>query len=140
MRKLIWAFIIFLFTVIALLALTLLVKGFAAGVNNTVIIPVVTAFVAFTVVVVANPIWQSWGYHITFFLGGLTLLILYLFFKPWITTKQIPKPLTTLQGKLSGSTPVSIPNKTTAKTVATKTITPEEPKAETVAATEEAKT
>jgi len=111
-----WLLFIFLIIVIALLAASYFVEGFdtalAEGWHNIVIVNLAN----FTSGVVAHPVFQVWGYHLMYFAGGITVILLAWLLWPSLKNKMPAKPLTGLQTKVSSSVAQVIP-KVPSKTV-----------------------
>jgi len=122
-----WFAFIIVVSIIGVLLASRYVSGFDKGANDYVIDPIYTSIVTFTSTIVAHPIWQAYGYPITF-IGGIVFTTAFaLILWPKIKTRTPEKPIAALQDKIS-STPTKIPKAPTKpEKVATKTIVePEE--------------
>ena len=127
MSKKAWFAFIIVVSIIGVLLASRYVSGFDKGANDYVIDPIHTSIVNFTSMIVAHPIWQAYGYPITF-IGGIVFTAAFaLILWPKIKKGKPEKIVSELQDKVS-SAPTKIPKAPTKpEKVATKTIVePEE--------------
>lgn len=114
MSKKLWLLVIFLIIVIGLLAAMYAIPGFDASLgatyHNYIFLPIIGA----TSAVVAHPIFQAWGYHIMYFAGGITVILLAWLLWPKLKPKMPTQSLTGLQDRVTSKSTV-IPSSTAAQ-------------------------